>query len=51
MRLAYLSSRINASYAQTPLNPEPHAYESWFAVWALIQKEMDGGDKTLNYDP
>jgi hypothetical protein len=40
LKLAYLSSRIYAGYAKTPLNPEPHAYESAFAVRAVIQQQI-----------
>jgi hypothetical protein len=36
LQQVYLSSRIYAGYASTPLNPEPYAYESAFAVkWAV----------------
>ena len=50
LRLAFLSSRIYAGYATTPLNPEPHAYESAFAVrWAI--EEQISGNRTLNWDP
>jgi len=42
LRIAYLSSRIYAGYAITPLNPEPYAYESAFAVRWLIQDQIDG---------
>jgi hypothetical protein len=36
LRLAYLSSRLYAGYATTPLNPEPYAYQSAFSVrWAI----------------
>ncbi len=49
LRLAYLSSRIYAGYATTPLNPEPYAYESAFAVRWLIQEQMKGGPE-LNFD-
>ncbi|MBM4034439.1 MAG: hypothetical protein FJ291_22060 [Planctomycetes bacterium] len=47
--LAFLSSRIYAGYAATPLNPEPYAYESAFAVRGLIQDQMRG-DAKLNWD-
>lgn len=39
-RIAFLSSRIYAGYAQSRLNPEPYAYEGAFAVRGLIQKQM-----------
>jgi hypothetical protein len=48
--VAYLSSRIYAGYAVTPLNPEPYAYEGAFAVRWLIQSQADG-DPLLNFDP
>jgi hypothetical protein len=50
LRIAYLSSRIYAGYATTPLNPEPYSYESAFAVRELIQRQIKG-DPALNYDP
>ena len=50
LRVAYLSSRIYAGYASTPLNPEPYAYESAFAVRSLIQDQIKG-DANLNCDP
>jgi len=50
LRVAYLSSRIYAGYASTPLNPEPFAYESAFAVrWVILDQAK--GDPKLNYDP
>jgi hypothetical protein len=49
VRIAYLSSRIYAGYANTELNPEPYAYEGAFAVRWLIQDQIKG-DAELNYD-
>ncbi len=49
LRVAFLSSRIYAGYAQTKLNPEPYAYEGAFAMRGLIEKQMSG-DKALNAD-
>ncbi len=49
LQLAYLSSRIYAGYAVTPLNPEPYAYESAFSVRWLIQDQMSGKSE-LNCD-
>jgi hypothetical protein len=42
LRIAYLSSRIYAGYAKTPLNPEPYSYESAFVVRWLIQDQIKG---------
>lgn len=50
LKVAYLSSRIYAGYATTPLNPEPLAYESAFAVRWVIQSQIKG-DPLLNFDP
>jgi hypothetical protein len=50
LRIAYLGSRIYAGYANTPLNPEPYAYESAFVVRWLIREQIDG-DAALNFDP
>ena len=50
LKIAYLSSRVYAGYASTPLNPEPHAYETAFAVKWVIADQI-GGQPALNYDP
>lgn len=50
LKIAYLSSRIYGGYANTPLNPEPHAYETAFAVKWLIADQI-AGKAELNYDP
>ena len=50
VKFAYLSSRTYGGYATTPLNPEPYAYESGFAVKWLIEAQLQG-DSALNYDP
>jgi hypothetical protein len=42
LRLVYLSSRTYAGYATTPLNPEPYAYQSGFAVKWTIQDRLAG---------
>jgi hypothetical protein len=49
LRLAYLSSRIYAGYATTPLNPEPYAYESAFAVRGAIEDQIRRAGK-VSYD-
>ncbi len=44
LRLVYLSSRIYAGYANTPLNPEPYAYESAFSVrWLILDQLSSNG--------
>ncbi len=40
LQIVYLSSRTYAGYAVTPLNPEPYAYESGFAVKWLIEADI-----------
>ena len=40
LKFVYVSSRSYAGYATTPLNPEPYAYESAFAVRWLIQDQI-----------
>ena len=42
LRLIYVSSRTYAGYAITPINPEPAAYDSGYAVRWLIQDRMQG---------
>ena len=42
LRLIYLASRIFAGYASSPLNPEPYAYDSGFAVkWTIARRVRD----------
>jgi hypothetical protein len=50
LQLVYLSSRAYGGYSEIPLNPEPHAYESAFAIKWLIADQM-AGDPELNCDP
>jgi len=50
LQIAYLSSRIYAGYATTPLNPEPFAYEGAFAMRWVIQAQI-AGEPQLNADP
>jgi hypothetical protein len=40
LKQVFLSSRIYAGYASTPLNPEPHAFEGAFAVKWLIAERI-----------
>jgi hypothetical protein len=48
VRLVYLSSRTYGGYANTPLNPEPYAFESGLSVKWLIEKQIQG-DPALVY--
>jgi hypothetical protein len=50
LKQVYLSSRTYGGFARTPLNPEPYAYESGFAVKWLIEDQLRG-KPALNYDP
>ncbi len=42
LQIVYLSSRTYGGYARSSLNPEPHAYESGFAVKWLIADQIAG---------
>src|SRR5207302_10584364 len=42
LKIVYLSSRTYAGYATSPLNPEPHAYESGFAYKWLTADQIAG---------
>ena len=49
LKIAYLSGRTYGGYAASPLNPEPHAYESGFAMkWVIV--EQIAGKAELNCD-
>ncbi|HEY3235293.1 MAG TPA: hypothetical protein VGJ84_11260 [Polyangiaceae bacterium] len=50
LQVVYLSSRIYAGFASTPLNPEPYAYESAFSVRWLIDEQQQGRPE-LAFDP
>jgi hypothetical protein len=47
--LAYLSSRSYGGYANSPLSPEPYAFEGAFAMRWLIQDQIRG-EASLNWD-
>ncbi len=44
LQVIYLASRIYAGYARSPLNPEPYAYQSGFAVKWLIENAIDSSN-------
>ena len=50
LKIAYLSGRTYAGYAQVPQNPEPHSYESGFAPKRIIADQI-AGYLEYNYDP
>jgi hypothetical protein len=50
LKIAYMSSRIYAGYAIAGLNPEPHAYESAFAIKWIVRDQM-AGNAELNCNP
>ncbi|MCX7014636.1 MAG: hypothetical protein NTW86_19140 [Candidatus Sumerlaeota bacterium] len=49
VRIAYVSSRTYGGYANVPLNPEPYAYESAFAMRWLIQDQLKG-EPSMSYE-
>ncbi|WP_420630597.1 hypothetical protein [Candidatus Leptofilum sp.] len=49
LKIVYLSSRTYGGYATIDLNPEPHAYQSAFAVKWLIEEQIEG-DAGLNFN-
>lgn len=50
LKICYVSDRTYGGYTTTPLNPEPWAYETSFAVKWLIEAQINGF-AGLNYDP
>ncbi len=51
LQQVFISSRIYGGYATKPVNPEPYAYESGFAVKWLIEaqiKQMASGGMEIN---
>jgi hypothetical protein len=52
LQMVFISSRIYGGYATTPLNPEPYAYESGFAMKWLIETQISqrrGGEITREW--
>ncbi len=49
LKIVYFSNRIYAGFAASPLNPEPHAYESAFAPKWIIARQINS-DAELSYD-
>jgi hypothetical protein len=49
LEIAYLSSRSYGGYVRVSTSPEPHAYETGFAVKWLIADQIAGSPE-LNYD-
>lgn len=50
LRVVYLSSRTYGGWSIQGGSPEPYAYETAFAVRAVIQRQIKG-DARLNFDP
>jgi hypothetical protein len=52
VRLIYVSSRTYGGYARSPLNPEPYAYESGFAVRkAVLSATPDPASPAILWGP
>jgi hypothetical protein len=50
LKLAYISDRAYAGYANTNLNPEPYPYWTGFSVKWMVQDQL-AGQGNLNWDP
>jgi hypothetical protein len=50
LKILYMTSRTYGGYANTPLNPEPHAFETGFAIKWVIADQI-AGKADLNYVP